>query len=299
MHSGVARDLWCGLVDPMNFGLAAHRLHRTGDDCALLQWAQLCSPNVRALGLKLHVTEGAYAALTSRGLLEGQIASVGEGRSGGLMRLVSRTAGGLSAGDALDGIFFFIDPTDPTSLYPEAQALKRQCVIHGKPFVATLAGAIEWLAVERICANPHVDLAKDIQRQLTLGSKTVALIAHDSRKSEMVTFASEHFDTLSKFQRRVATGTTGSLLNELAWSKQWPTDTPWVSCFQSGPLGGDAQIAELVLDGICHKVIFLRTLTLRANMKQTFNCWTVRYTAPVLAPHVSTLQRWLDGGLLL
>jgi methylglyoxal synthase len=31
---------------------------------------------------------------------------------------------------------------------------------------------------------------------------------------------------------------------------------PWVTCYQSGPLGGDAQIAELVLDRRCQKVIF-------------------------------------------
>jgi methylglyoxal synthase len=84
----------------------------------------------------------------------------------------------------------------------------------------------------------------------------VALVAHDARKTEMVSFARDHFDTLSQFKTRVATGTTGSLLNAMAWSRGWPADLPWVACFQSGPLGGDAQIAELVLDGQCHKVIF-------------------------------------------
>lgn len=29
-----------------------------------------------------------------------------------------------------------------------------------------------------------------------------------------------------------------------------------MTCYQSGPLGGDAQIAELVLDRKCQKVIF-------------------------------------------
>ena len=42
----------------------------------------------------------------------------------------------------------------------------------------------------------------------------------------------------------------------LTVARGWPAVRPWVSCYQSGPLGGDAQIAELVLDQRCNKVIF-------------------------------------------
>lgn len=240
----------------MHFGLAAHRLHRTGKDCALLTWARLCAPHIQALGMQLQATAGALEALTAHQLLATQLHSVGAGRTGGLMRLVSRMAGGLTPEAALDGMFFFIDPVDPTSLYPEAQALKRQCVIHGKPFVATLAGAIEWLAVEALHAGLSIASSAQAQALFQLESQTVALVAHDARKGEMVAFATDYFDTLSRFQTRVATGTTGSLLNAMAWSRGWPAEQSWVTCFQSGPLGGDAQIAELVLDGQCHKVIF-------------------------------------------
>ena len=50
--------------------------------------------------------------------------------------------------------------------------------------------------------------------------------------------------------------TTGLRLNELAWSKGWPADKPWVDRFNSGPLGGDAQIADLVLERRCPRAIF-------------------------------------------
>jgi methylglyoxal synthase len=56
---------------------------------------------------------------------------------------------------------------------------------------------------------------------------------------------------VSRFSERVATGTTGSRLNDMAWARGRPAGRPWVTCFQSGPLGGDAQIAELVLDRRC------------------------------------------------
>ena len=240
----------------MNFGLVAHRLHRLGPDSSLLRWARACAPGLQTLGLGLHATGGAFDALTKYKLLADQLIAVGNGRDGGLMRLVSRMAGGLQPADALEGVFFLVDPVDPTSIYPEAQALKRQCVIHGKPFVSTLAGAIEWVAVE--LANAGVDTISmpDAAPLFALENQVAALIAHDALKDTMVAYAAEHFDTLSRFAGRVATGTTGSRLNAMAWTRGWPALQPWVSCYQSGPLGGDAQIAELVLDQRCNKVIF-------------------------------------------
>ncbi|QTN27249.1 methylglyoxal synthase [Rhodoferax sp. AJA081-3] len=240
----------------MNFGLAAHRLHRHGPNSSLLRWAQACEPGLQALGLRLHATGGAYNALNNHKLLSDRLTAVGHGRDGGLMRLVSRMAGGLQPQDALEGVFFLIDPVDPTSIYPEALALKRQCVIHGKPFVSTLAGAMEWVAVELANAGLTTPGVPGVATLFALEKQVAALIAHDALKDTMEAFAAEHFDTLSRFAGRVATGTTGRRLNALAWSRGWPADQPWVTCYQSGPLGGDAQIAELVLDQRCDKVIF-------------------------------------------
>lgn len=240
----------------MNFGLAAHRLHRLGPDSNLLRWVRASESGLQALGLGLHATGGAFDALTKYKLLAGQLTAVGDGRDGGLMRLVSRMAGGLQAQDALAGVFFLVDPVDPTSIYPEAMALKRQCVIHGKPFVSTLAGAMEWVSVELANAGLKTICVPEAAPLFALENQVVALIAHDALKDTMVSFAGEHFDTLSRFAGRVATGTTGNLLNAMAWSRGWPARQPWVTCYQSGPLGGDAQIAELVLDQRCDKVIF-------------------------------------------
>ena len=244
----------------MKFGLVAHRSHRMGPDCALLCWAKRCEPDLFALKLQLHATGGAHDALVVNNLLGSQIISIGHGRDGGLMRLVSRAAGGLKPEDAIDGVFFFIDPINPTSTYPETLALKRQCVIHGKPFVATLAGAIEWVGVEMALAglvsSSTSTSTSGGEKLAPLESQVVALIAHDALKSEMLAFAVDYFDLLSRFGGRVATGTTGSKLNAMAWSIGWPISQPWVTCYQSGPLGGDAQIAELVLDRRCQKVFF-------------------------------------------
>lgn len=235
------------------FGLVANRLHRQEGVGALERWAQACEAGIRTLDLGLLAVGGTHDALVRSGLLAGHapLVRLPYGADGGVMRLVSRISGGLAPEDEIDGVIYFIDPVDPSSLYPEAQALKRQCVIHGKPFLSTAAGAREWITIELALAGLAIDnpLAPPAQQ-------TVALIAHDALKQRMVAYAGLHFDLLSSFEARVATGTTGGLLNELAWSRGWPAGVPWVTRYQSGPLGGDAQIAELVLERRCHKVIF-------------------------------------------
>jgi len=77
------------------------------------------------MGVQLHATGGAHDVLAVNDLLRSQVTSIGHGRDGSLMRLVSRAAGGLVPEDAIDGVFFFIDPVNPTSTYPETLALER------------------------------------------------------------------------------------------------------------------------------------------------------------------------------
>lgn len=78
--------------------------------------------------------------------------------------------------------------------------------------------------------------------------KTIALIAHDGKKAEMLDFVNEHRAFLCRF-RLIATGTTGRLIAAMGVDVQ-----PYLS----GPLGGDAQIAADVATGLCHAVIFFR-----------------------------------------
>ena len=67
--------------------------------------------------------------------------------------------------------------------------------------------------------------------------KTLALIAHDGKKADMVAFALAHKDVLIRYEL-VATRTTGEILRDKCGLK--------VELMLSGPLGGDAQIAARV-----------------------------------------------------
>lgn len=85
------------------------------------------------------------------------------------------------------------------------------------------------------------------------------MIAHDAMKERMLDIAERHFALLDQFRFRCATGTNGSLLNKLAQKiKGEEAGRNWVRPFLSGPLGGDSQIAELILERQqCRRVLFL------------------------------------------
>ena len=77
--------------------------------------------------------------------------------------------------------------------------------------------------------------------------KRIALIAHDSRKPDLLDWCRFNLAALREHDL-FGTGTTGGLLaREL--------DLP-VTCFRSGPLGGDQQIGAAIVEGKIDAVIF-------------------------------------------
>ncbi|MEJ1097398.1 MULTISPECIES: methylglyoxal synthase [unclassified Pseudoxanthomonas] len=240
----------------MRLGLAANRLHHRNEDAGLFRWLRACESGIRELNLGLHAVGRTYDAIAAARMLANypELRRYPYGRDGGLMKLVAEVVGLEGAERNLQGAIYLIDPVDPSSIFPEAATLKRQCVIHGKPFLSTVASARDWIEMERVHAGFAPDPSAD--RFHALETQTLALIAHDAMKPQMLAFAAEHFDVLSRFGRRVATGTTGQRLNELAWSRGWPQDRMWTERYQSGPMGGDAQIADCVLERRCQRVIF-------------------------------------------
>ena len=252
------RTLHCKSVLPgvlrMRLGLAANRLHHQDDRAALFQFLQACAGGLAELGVSLHAVGRTFDAITQQGVpARVQLQRYPYGREGGLMKLVAEVVG-MGPERTLDGAIYLIDPVDPSSIFPEAIALKRQCVIHGKPFISTLASARDWVEVERVQAGWPADPGADDLHAFE--QHALALIAHDAMKPAMLAFADEHFALLSRFAERVATGTTGQRLNELAWGRGWPAGQPWVRRYESGPMGGDAQIADRVLEGRCQRAIF-------------------------------------------
>ena len=76
----------------------------------------------------------------------------------------------------------------------------------------------------------------------------LAIIAHDGKKADLVAFATFNRDRLAEFQL-VATSSTGKLLSDKVGLE--------VERVESGPVGGDVQIANRVVEGEIDAVIFM------------------------------------------
>lgn len=78
--------------------------------------------------------------------------------------------------------------------------------------------------------------------------KTLALIAHDGKKADMVGFVKDNIELIRKF-KIVATGTTGKYIEQAGIP---------VTKKETGPKGGDAQIAAMIVNKEIDAIIFLR-----------------------------------------
>ena len=79
----------------------------------------------------------------------------------------------------------------------------------------------------------------------------LALIAHDGKKADMVSFVMKRLDFFKQNHVEIiATGTTDTLITHAGVDK--------VQRVSSGPLGGDAEIGAMVTRGEIDGVIFFR-----------------------------------------
>jgi methylglyoxal synthase len=77
----------------------------------------------------------------------------------------------------------------------------------------------------------------------------IAIIAHDNKKADMVAFVMKRLDYFKRETIKLyATGTTGTHIKHAGGLE--------VECLKSGPLGGDAQIAALIVEGKIDMVLF-------------------------------------------
>lgn len=77
----------------------------------------------------------------------------------------------------------------------------------------------------------------------------IALIAHDAKKLDLVTFVKDHQDVFARHEL-VATGTTGTVLQDKTGLD--------VRCVNSGPMGGDLQIGAMIAEEKIRAVVFFR-----------------------------------------
>ena len=91
--------------------------------------------------------------------------------------------------------------------------------------------------------------------------RTIALVAHDNRKRDLIEWVRFNRGTLENY-RLICTGTTGRLVQEAleaSESDSVPVSEPEnlnITRLKSGPLGGDQQLGALIAEGEIDMIVF-------------------------------------------
>ena len=88
--------------------------------------------------------------------------------------------------------------------------------------------------------------------------KSVALVAHDNMKRDLVEWVDWNWEVLLS-HHLVCTGTTGKMVaTTLMERHQQSSESFDITLLKSGPLGGDQQLGSMIAEGKLDLVIFLR-----------------------------------------
>lgn len=122
-------------------------------------------------------------------------------------------------------------------------------------------------------------------------NKTIALIAHDNKKTEIIEWAVRNKEILSRYDL-CGTGTTAKLVSEATGLN--------VKRYLSGPLGGDLEIGAKTAEGEIDVIIFLwdplQTQPHDPDVKALLRIAVV-YDVPI-ATNVATANYVLNSSLL-
>ncbi len=84
--------------------------------------------------------------------------------------------------------------------------------------------------------------------------KTIALVAHDNRKKDLIEWVKFNKKTLEQYSL-VCTGTTGRLVRE-ALERDSERQELRITRLKSGPLGGDQQLGAMIAEGRIDMIVF-------------------------------------------
>lgn len=87
------------------------------------------------------------------------------------------------------------------------------------------------------------------------GKKTIALVAHDNMKPDLVEWADWNKELLLKHSL-VCTGTTGKMVAATLEKQEGRQAAADVRLLKSGPLGGDQQLGAMIAEGKIDALIF-------------------------------------------
>lgn len=171
------------------------------------------------------------------------------GKQGGVVEMAGLVESSTPAEKRLRTLIFLAHPVDVEESFPEDVALVRSAIRNNIVLLTTFRTVNLWAANESGASVPgHREYLKPFHEDDTL-----ALIAHNEKKLELLLWVVRHRKRLGRFRRIIATGTTGGWVQKFLSAARVDVE---VDPRYSGPEGGDIQIANAVMEGNCQHVVF-------------------------------------------
>jgi methylglyoxal synthase len=160
---------------------------------------------------------------------------------------------------------------DDTTVRAGSAVLRREANVHNVPIASDIATAELFVQYWKNKLNSNGGGTWSLFRSRKAvfspcaylpkngGDNVLALIAHDGQKHEMCRFVVEYQDKLRRFTHILATGTSGKLAKRYLSAAGWDEkQVERIMPCKSGPLGGDVEIANAVIQGLCNNVVFFQ-----------------------------------------
>jgi methylglyoxal synthase len=176
-------------------------------------------------------------------------------------------------GERLDAVIHLTDWQDKASKMDSA-VLSREANVHNVPIATNIETALDLLILwcediangrdpfENSEKDPKAINVTDPLNGISSNNRVLAIISHDGKKLEMSKFVVKHAKDILKYDFILATGTTGSYIKKFLEAKGYSKQAKKkVRCCNSGPEGGDLQIAYAVVHGMCQDIIFFQDPT--------------------------------------
>jgi methylglyoxal synthase len=182
--------------------------------------------------------------------------SLRPGKRAGMIEMAELLEGSnlKSNPDFPTALVFLAAPEDVEESFPEDRALLRSAIRNNVTFLMTYRAAALWAAYE---VDPRRRSGAKFVPRSKPAQETLALIAHDGKKLDMCEWVVRHRRRLAGFSRFVTTGTTGEWVKRfLVASGVSEQKIALVDRKESGPSGGDIQIASEIFRGHVHHMVF-------------------------------------------
>lgn len=181
--------------------------------------------------------------------------SLRPGKHGGILEMAEHLE--ASAGtDRIETLIFLTHPADLEEGYPEDKALLRSAIRNDVTYLSTYWSASHWAAFEA-GAKGYAQSGSGRVRKTDPENEILALIAHDDMKLALCRWVVANREKIRRFREFVTTGTTGEWVKRFLEASGVPArKIDLVDRKQSGPKGGDVEIAGSILRGEVHHVVF-------------------------------------------